>query len=141
MTTQAKSHRFAMRITPLSQVLLIPFGVSSRRAYAQVQDGQLHVRFGPMFNERVPLDNIVEADHAAWPRWTGIGPRTDFRGTVGLVSSYRDMVKVSFKEPISVDLFVVPVKCQHLFLSLENPDGFLKLIDKAPKASEEEQAA
>jgi len=34
MTTQAKSHRFAMRITPLSQVLLIPFGVSSRRAYA-----------------------------------------------------------------------------------------------------------
>jgi hypothetical protein len=132
MTTQTKGHRFGMRITPLSQALLIPFGVSSRRAYAQIRDGELHMRFGPMFDERIMLENIERAEVARWPRWAGVGPRANFRGTLGLVSSYGNVVKLTFKEPIDVHLYMVPVNARRLYLSLENPDEFLKTIGKAP---------
>jgi hypothetical protein len=121
-----------MPTTALSQVFLIPFGVSSRRAYAQVHDGKLHVRFGPMFDEQIALENIEKAEAARWPWWAGIGPRTNFRATVGLIASYGRTVKLTFKEPIDVHLFVVPVKCRFLYFSLEEPDEFLKAIEKAP---------
>lgn len=132
MTTHTRGHRFGMPATALSQVFLIPFGVSSRRAYAQIHDGKLHVRFGPMFDEQIALENIEEAEAARWPRWAGVGPRTNFRGTVGLIASYGATVKLTFKEPIDVHLFVVPVKCRFLYISLEDPGEFLQAIGKAP---------
>jgi len=128
MTTHARGTRFGMPITQLSQVFLIPFGVSNKRAYAQLHGGKLHVRFGPMFDEQIVLENIERAEEARWPRWAGVGPRTNFRGTVGLIASYGKTVKLTFKEPIDVHLFVVPVKCHRLYISLEDAEGFLKAI-------------
>jgi hypothetical protein len=132
MTTHTKGHRFQIAITQLSQLLMIPFGVTRSRAYAQVQEGALRIRFGPMFDERVPLQNIKSAEVTKWPRWAGVGPRTNFRGTVGLVGSYGDVVRLTLKEPLSVHLFVVPVRCSRLYLSLDHPEAFLKEIGKAP---------
>jgi len=88
MTTHTKGHRFQILITQFSRLLMIPFGVTRSRVYAQVQDGQLRVRFGPMFDERIPLDSIETAEVSRWPRWAGVEPRTNFRGAVGLVGSY-----------------------------------------------------
>jgi len=85
-----------------------------------------------MFDEQIALENIEKAEAARWPWWAGIGPRTNFRATVGLIASYGRTVKLTFKEPIDVHLFVVPVKCRFLYFSLEEPDEFLKAIEKAP---------
>jgi len=139
MTTQAKGHRFPILITQLSQPLMIPFGVTRRRAFAQVQDGKLHVCFGPMFDERIPLDNIEAAEVSRWPRWAGVGPRTDFRGRIGLVGSYSNTVKLTLKKPVDVHLFVLPVTCHKLYLSLEDPDAFAQEISK-PGAARPEAA-
>jgi hypothetical protein len=119
---------------------MIPFGVTRRRAYAEVHDGELRVRFGPMFDERIPLANVETAETARWPRWAGVGPRTNLRGAVGLVGSYSNVVKLTFKEPVDAHLFVAPVKCTRLYLSLEHPDRFLEAIGKAPP-EETRQAA
>lgn len=134
MTTQAKGHRFPILITQFSQLLMIPFGVTKRRAFVQLQDGVLHVRFGPMFDERIPLDNIEAAEVSRWPRWAGVGPRTNLRGAVGLVGSYGNVVRLTLKEPMDVHLFVAPVSCRRLYLSLEDPDHFLQEIGMAPAA-------
>jgi hypothetical protein len=56
----------------------------------------------------------------------------NFPGTLGLVSSYGNVVKLTFKEPIDVHLYLVPVTARRLYLSLENPDEFLKAIGKGP---------
>jgi len=128
MTTQVREHRYSIRTTPLSQFFLIPFGVSKTRSYAQIRDGELHVRFGPMFDERIPLANIEEAKTVHWPRWAGVGPRTNFRGTVALVGSYDKTVRLTFKEPMRVHLFVFPTKCHELYLSLDDPNAFLKAV-------------
>ncbi len=130
MTAQAKGHRFPILITQLSQVLLIPFGASRRRAFAQIHDGELHVRFGPMFDERIPLENIEATEVSRWPRWAGVGPRTDFRGRVGLVGSYSNVVRLTLKEPMAVHLFLLPVTCRKLYISLEDPDAFMQEISK-----------
>jgi hypothetical protein len=111
---------------------MIPFGVTRRRAYAQVHDGELHVRFGPMFDERIPLKSIETAEVTKWPRWAGVGPRTNFRGSVGLVGAYGDVVQLTLKEPMDVHMFVVPVSCRRLYLSLERADAFLEAIGKMP---------
>lgn len=132
MTEQSRTRRFAMRITRWSQVFMIPFGVLSRRAYVQVQPGKLHVRFGPMFDEHIVISNIASAAEAQWPRWAGVGPRMNFRGSVALVSSYDNVVKLTFKEPIDVHVYLVPVKCRTLYFSLEDPEGFLEQLGFAP---------
>ena len=130
MTDHTKSHRFQIQITQLSQALMIPFGVTRRQAYAQLQDGVLHVRFGPMFNERIRLDNIETAEVSHWPRWAGVGLRTNLRGSIGLVGSYGNTVKLTLKEPQPIHMFVLPAKCERLYLSLEDPEGFLEAIGK-----------
>ena len=132
MTAQAKGHRFPILITQLSQLLMIPFGVTRRRAFVQLEDDDIHVRFGPMFDERIPLDNIEAAEVSNWPRWAGVGPRTNLRGVVGLVGAYGNVVRLTLKEPMDVHLFLVPVSCRRLYLSLEHPDAFLQAIGKAP---------
>jgi hypothetical protein len=131
MTEHAKSHRFQIQITQLSQALMVPFGVTRRQAYAQLQDGKLHVRFGPMFNERIRLDNIEAAEVARWPRWAGVGLRTNLRGSVGLVGSYDNTVKLTLKEAQPAHLFLFPAKCKRLYVSLEDPEGFLDAIGHA----------
>ena len=141
MTTQTTGHRFPIRISPISQALMIPFGVSRSRAFTQLADGKLHVRFGPMFDERVPLEDIKKAEVAHWPRWAGVGPRTDFRGNVGLVGSYDNTVKLTLKEPLKVNLFVVPVTCRQLYLSMEDAEGFLHEIREARTAQREHAKA
>lgn len=133
MTAQAKGHPFPILVTQFSQVLMIPFGVTRRRAFAELHDGELHVRFGPMFDERFPLDNIEAVEVSIWPRWAGVGPRTDFRGRVGLVGSYSNTVRLTLKEPMAVHLFLLPVTCRKLYLSLEDPDAFVREISK-PRA-------
>ena len=137
MVAQAKGHRFPILITQFARVLMIPFGVSRRRAFAQLHDGELHVRFGPMFDERIPLDNIEAAEVSRWPRSAGVGPRTDFRGRVGLVGSYSNIVRLTLKEPMAVHLFVLPVACRKLYMSLEDPEAFVQEIRK-PRAKRPE---
>lgn len=132
MTAQAKGQRFPILITQLSQLFMIPFGVTRRRAFAQLQEGELHIRFGPMFDERIPLEKIELAEPVRWPRWAGVGPRANFRGSVGLVGSYSNVVKLTLKEPIDVHLFLFPVTCRRLYLSLTHPDEFLKELGRMP---------
>jgi hypothetical protein len=141
MTAHAAGHRFPILITELSQLFMIPFGVTRKRAFAQVQDGELRVRFGPMFDERFSLKNVETAETARWPRWAGVGLRTNLRGSVGLVGSYKNVVRLTFKEPVNVRLYLLPVQCRKLYLSLEHPDRFLEAIGKTPKEHAPAKAA
>jgi hypothetical protein len=142
MSARGGGHRFPILITELSQLFMVPFGVTRRHAFAQVRDGELRVQFGPMFDERISVANIKEAVVTRWPRWAGVGPRTNFRGAVGLVGSYQNVVRLTFKKPIDVHLYLLPVSCSTLYVSFEHADRFLEAIGKAPKVhAEAKQAA
>ena len=132
MTTQTRGHKFPILITQLSQLLMIPFGVTEDRAFVRVKDGQMHVNFGPMFDETISLKNVESAEVARWPRWAGHGPRTNFRGVVGLIGAYGNVVRLTLKKPVNVRLFLVPTTCRTLYISLEDPERFLRELPKAP---------
>jgi len=125
----ARPKRFPVLIRGRWWPLLIPFGVTQERAFVQVGERELRVCFGPLFDYRFPLGAVETVAPARWPFWAGIGPRVDFRGAVGFVGAYENVVEVCFKERQRVRM-IVPVPCDRIFLSLEDPQGFVAALEK-----------
>ena len=144
MTAKTKAQRFPILISPLWRALLLPFGVTAERSFAEIEDGRLRVRFGQVFDQQFPVDEVEGADLSRWPLWAGIGPRTNFRGNVGLIGTYVNTVEVRFKEPQRVRL-LFPLTCQRLYVSLEDPHAFIAALGKrsaeAARAPEHAKAA
>jgi hypothetical protein len=113
-----------MLISPLWRPFLVPFGATAGRSYADVEDGQLHVRFGFLFNGKFPLEKVESVTPSHWPLWAGVGWRTSFRGTVGLVGTYVNIVEIRFTEPVPVNM-VIPQRCKQLYISVTDPQGFI----------------
>jgi len=122
--------RFPILMSPMWRPLLLPFGGTPERSYAEIQDGELHVRFGWLFDQRFPLTAIEGASPSHWSVWAGIGWRTNFRGTVGLIGTYVNTVEVRFREPQRVRM-VLPFACRRLFVSLEDPREFINALRQA----------
>ena len=125
----ARPKRFPVLIRGRWWPLLIPFGVTQERAFVQVGERELRVCFGPLFDYRFPLEAVETVAPSRWPLWAGIGPRVDFRGTVAFVGAYENTVEVRFKERQRVRM-VVPLPCDRLFLSLEDPEAFIAALEK-----------
>jgi len=119
-----------MLLSPLWWPLLLPFGGTSARSYVEIENGQLHVTFGWLFDQRFPLAEVEAASPSHWPWWAGIGWRTSFRGTVGLIGTYENIVEVRFKEPQRVRM-LLPMTCRRLYLSLEEPRDFVTALREA----------
>lgn len=130
MPANAKRRRFPILITTPGELLLLPFGVRPERAFAEISGDYVRVVFGPIFKEKFRLEDIENAAISHWPLWAGIGPRANLRGNVGLVGSYSNIVELRFGEPQEVRLFVMPVTCRKLFLSMADPDSFIEAIGK-----------
>lgn len=108
--------------------LLRLFGATKDTSYVAVEAGELEAHFGPLFHKRYRLEEIDSA--ALWRRevpWyaTGIGWRANLRGSVGLISASRNVVKVTLKAPHPVNVAGLPVQMKELYVSLEEPDRFL----------------
>jgi len=131
----ARPKRFPVLIRGRWWPLLIPFGVTQERAFVQVGERELRVCFGPLFDYRFPLEAVETVAPSRWPLWAGIGPRVDFRGTVAFVGAYENTVEVRFKERQRVRM-VVPLPCERLFLSLEDPEAFIAALEKRAVTAE-----
>lgn len=140
MPAKAKVEEFRILTSPLWAPFLWPVGVTRDQAYARLHDGKLHVHFGRVFDAEFPTGAIEGAELARWPLWAGIGPRTDFRGNVGLVGTYVNVVEVRFKEPQRVRL-LVPVTCRRLYLSMEEPHAFIEALRRHTGGEEATKAA
>jgi hypothetical protein len=134
--------RFPILISPLWRPFFLPFGGTPARSYVELEDGVLHVRFGWLFNHRFPLGELEGASPSHWPVWAGIGWRTNFRGTAGLIGTYVNIVEVRFKQSQRVRM-VLPTPCRRLYLSLEQPSEFITALQQAsePPAPRERATA
>ena len=122
--------RFPILMSPMWRPLLLPFGGTPERSYVELEDGELHVRFGWLFDQRFPLSAIEGASPSHWSVWAGIGWRTNFRGTVGLIGTYVNIVEVRFREPQRVRM-LLPFACRRLYVSLEEPREFINALRDA----------
>lgn len=119
--------RYPLLVSPLWRPLLLPFGATGDRAYVEVENGAVHVRFGFLFDHTFPLEDIETAGNAGWPLWAGIGWRTNFIGSVGLIGSYSNIVELRFHERHSVRM-LLPLRCDRLYLSVEDPEAFIDAV-------------
>jgi hypothetical protein len=125
MTT---TKRFALAISPVWRPALFILGVTPKQSFVELGEEDIHVRFG-RFEYYFPLEAVEDVQLSNWPLWAGIGARTNFRGTVGLVGTYVNVVKITFKEPQQMRL-LVRTTCKQLFLSIEEPHAFIAALKK-----------
>ncbi len=122
--------RFPILLSPFWRPLLLPFGGTPTRSYVELEDGALHVRFGWLFDHRFPLSQVEAASPSHWPLLGGIGWRTNFRGTVGLIGTYVNVVEIRFKERQRLRM-LLPTSCERLYLSLTEPRDFIAALGQA----------
>src|ERR1700674_4440920 len=113
------SSRFELRVDPFWRPLIVPFGGTDARSYAEIaDDGQLHVRFGFLFDHAFPLASIASAAGARPSWWAGIGWRTNFLGNIALLGSHDGCVELRFHDAATVNM-PLPSRCQRLTVSLK----------------------
>ncbi len=122
------SSRFEMRIDAFWRPLIVPFGGTDARSYAEItDDGQLHVRFGFLFDHTFPLASIERVGGARPPWWAGIGWQTNFASSVGLLGSHDGCVEIRFREATTINV-PLPSRCERLTISLKLPREFLAAL-------------
>lgn len=119
--------RFSLKISSLVRPLLLPLGVTRDRAYLELDERALLVRFGALFEEKIPIEAILEAREISWNVLQGVGLKLNLRGKVGVIGSTDGVISLRFREPIRVHALLV-VSCEELCVSLEDPLGFLGAI-------------
>jgi hypothetical protein len=107
--------------------LLWLFGGTDARSYVEIEGDTLHIRFGFLFDERIPIAEIASAERQDWPFLAGIGWRTNLIDSIAVVGSRSGVVKLKLS-PRRWMRVLVPVKTETLYVSVENPDTFVSEI-------------
>jgi hypothetical protein len=128
-TTASEATRFPIRRSPWWAPLLLLFGGTPGRSYIELADGRLVAHFGWLFHYSFPLADIEGAGKRSWPVLYGIGWRTNLFGIIGLIGSYRNVVEVRLKRRRWVWM-LLPLSCNRLAVSLEDPEAFLEALEK-----------
>lgn len=125
--------RYPIRITanPLIGPFLRGFGVRRGNSYVELKGGALTIRMGCWFNETVPLGEIASMAPSEWPWWGGFGVRLAPRQGVAVVASTQGVVNIGLKRPRRMSILIVPRNAENLWVSLEDPDGFLRALSEA----------
>jgi len=107
--------------------LLWLFGGTDALSYVEIEDNTLHVRFGFLFNEQLPVDKIVSVERQKWPIIGGLGWRTNLIDEIALVGSYSNVVRLRFSPRIPLRL-LRRMNVESLYISVEDPDAFIAEI-------------
>jgi hypothetical protein len=122
--------RFPIRRSPVWVPLLVLFGATADRSYLEVAGDRLVARFGWLFHHSFPLGDVEGATRRSWPLLCGIGWRSNLLGIIGLIGSRTGVVEVRFRRRRWLWM-VLPLPCDRLAVSLEDPEAFLEALDKA----------
>jgi hypothetical protein len=121
------SRRYRIRRSPWWSPLLVIFGATDARSYVEIAGASLDTRFG-WHTARVPLTSIISAERSHWPWYGGIGWRSNLRSTLGLIGSHDGVVRLRVDPPARTRLLGIPFRMRDLYISLEDPSGFLAAL-------------
>jgi hypothetical protein len=114
--------------------LLVLFGATRKRSYVAVDDEWVEVRFG-FFWRRFPRAHVVGARTVRRGGGYDIGWHTNLLGAVMINGSLKGLVELRLGPPERFRLLFVPVRCSRLYLSLEDPGGFLRALTEGGRLS------
>jgi hypothetical protein len=110
--------------------LVVLFGATAGRSYVELTGDRLVARFGWLSHYTFPLADIESASRRSWPWFYGVGWRTSFLGVLGLIGSLDNVVEMRLKHRRWLWM-LLPLPCDRLAVSLEDPQAFLEALAKA----------
>jgi hypothetical protein len=116
------ANRYPIRVGSRSRLLLrVLFGVTRERAWAEIGNGVVRVRFG-WWELAVPIATVASwRIEGPWAWITAIGVRRSIRhGDVSFVGSPRGGVRLDFRSPVRWGILKVPA----VYYGVEDLDGF-----------------
>lgn len=123
----AASRTFPIRYGRVNSVLLTVFGFGPRRSRAEVAGGEVRVRMGWGFRATIPVGSVVETGRRAYV-WWAYGVHVYRKGVWIVNGSGKGIVTLRIDPPAPARVLGVPVKLRGLWISLEDPDGFLAAL-------------
>ena len=114
--------RYPIRIGARSRLFLrVAFGVTPERAYAEIAEAEVRVRFG-RFALEAPIANVTRwRIEGPWAWITAIGVRMSIRHRdVSFAGSPRGGVRLDFREPVRWGRIKVPAA----YYGVEDLDAF-----------------
>jgi hypothetical protein len=123
----AESRRFPIAFGGLNGPFMAALGMSTRRSCVEIDGDTVRVRMGWAFQADIHRRSIVGAERRDGYVWWaygvhGGGGRWIVNGTG------HNIVKVRIDPPARARVIGVRVKLRELWVSLEDPDGFLATI-------------
>jgi hypothetical protein len=126
--------QFAIRVDSWQWPLLALFGVQRDRSYVALDDEAVYVRFG-FWRHRFPRAHLVGARNAGRVLRYGLGWHADFVGSLCVNGSFGGMLELTFDPPERFRLLGLPGRCKRLYVSLEDPEGFLRALNGRPPSA------
>ena len=108
-------------------------GATSGRSYVEIDEISLRVRFGWLFDYTFPISDVESARCSNWPLYFGLGWRTTLGGRIGLIGSLKGVVEVRLGDGHRVNMVIPRLRCNRLFISLEEPEGFTSVLEEAKR--------
>ncbi len=121
--------RFEFQAGLLIRPVLVPFGATRARRFADLQDQSLHVRLGWLFDDTIDLATVDAVERSRWPLYRGLGCRIGLGGEYGVLVSTRNVVRVRFRKQQAMPLLGrFKFQATSFYLALEEPDRFINEI-------------
>jgi hypothetical protein len=117
--------RHPMRIARHWLPLLASLGGRPSGSWVDVGGDIVRCRFGLLFDETIPREQIAGTGETSWPLMGGVGWRIARHGTVGLIGARKGLVELRLVEPRRVRVAGIPVRCRRIIVSVCDPLSFL----------------
>ena len=106
---------------------LMWLGRNLGEAYVELEDKELRIKLGVLFDEVIPLNDISRVRQSDWPLLGGLGVRSNLRDTVAVVTRPGPVAEISLWRPYRLPVIprVYWVRAQRLLVSPEDLDGFI----------------
>lgn len=122
--SNARRRQFHFSYTPLNRRFFTLLGIGPRRTSIEVDDEQVQVNMGWSASVTIPRSAITSAEHSKKPFGFGFGVH-GLPGRWVFNASNDGIVKLALDPPQRGRTLFFPIKPRELYLSLEDPAGFL----------------
>lgn len=124
-TPSGKQYRFSY--TSLTRKLFTVLGIGPARSSVEVNRDAVRIRMGWAFDLEIPRSSIKSVMRASKPFGYGAGVH-GWRGRWVVNGSNDGIVRLVLDPPPSGRTLFIPIKPRELFLSLEDPAGFIAMF-------------
>lgn len=122
------TRQFSISYTSFNRKLLKVFGMGPNKSSVAVTETDVRVRMGWGFDGTIPRNLIVSATRAEKPAGKGWGVH-GWAGSWVVNGSDEGIVKLTIDPPVHARMIIFAVKLRELYVSLDDPEGFLAAIN------------